>query len=133
MRLYVNFLCTMNFVVEIKELGMMYKESYMTAWSKQSSSRSNTRKQGQNIIEVGVIFHFYVVYIICVLENLASSKQVGRKWCACRTSLKYSGNCNGICGLFEVDHNVMMDIYSVGNLVSNTVMRVQKLRASANP
>ena len=29
---YVNFLCTMNFVVEIK--GMMYKDTYMTDWSK---------------------------------------------------------------------------------------------------
>ena len=32
--------------------------------------------------------------------------------------------CNAICGLFEIDHNAMMDIHSAGNVVSNTVMRV---------
>ena len=44
-------------------------------------------KVGSKLIEVGVIFHFYV---ILVLENLASSKQVGRTLCACRRSLACS-------------------------------------------
>ena len=47
-------------------------------------------KVGSKLIEVGVIFHFYVVYVIHVLENLASSKQVGRTLCACRRSLACS-------------------------------------------
>ena len=47
-------------------------------------------KVGLKLTEVGVIFHFYIVYVVRALESRASSKQVVRKWCACRTSLACS-------------------------------------------